>query len=571
VNVQAHVERRVFFEPFDFAATLEATTKEVVAFEPRWVHVAYEGAWQGYKTGAFTFTPADLGQMVGNLRAMERFKPNCLTATKDECERHRWGVVLFDWRHLSEMDPRTVEIDNQRSFGWVLDAEVRTPFAAGDISGLKSNSDKAELWAYAYFTVEAADRINKHEVKWLSITANPNGRDKRTGQTIGWVMSSIALTNQPFLEGLTALPFQMEDDGARDGAAKGKVSMKLSKACMEWLELKNTDDAVEMSTAVERAYMSSEGMKTKHSDLQSKLDKLAKKCEEQETLCKTMEAKCAEYEKQFGALKKVASDLPAEGFGIVLAEQLVGLKKVVGAESDSLAKVGLVMADYRTAADRFQQERPKYDALLKTSAETEITAAKTDVDRVMAEKNWGEDMRPMVENYRKGAFSDTVLMSTDNGVTKVSLEALEGRKVTREAFIKQFPPTGTANVTHNFVGMHAHTPFGTIAASGAGGLNGGDGVGFGARSGFGTQAQGGPIKLEAESGGTMEVNLSHYPGFPLQQAQTALRAAQPTRWKDCYDASHGNWIAFNREATRLLEACVAAGQLKLSADLGFSG
>ena len=569
MNGLSDAKSRIFFEPFDFAVTLEADT-EVKAFEPRFVCVAYEGAWQGYKSGAFMFTPQDLAQMVGNLRNLERYKPNGLSATREECEGHKWGVILFDWRHLTEMDPRTVPIENQRAFGWVIDAEVRTPMVGGDLSGLKSSSGKAELWAYSYFTEEATGLINDHKVKWLSITANPRSIDKRSGQNIGWVMSSIALTNQPFLEGLPALPFQMEDDAARDGATKGHVSMKLNKACMEWLGVSNTDDHAEMAGAIHGKHMDFMAMKKKCDEDAATAMSWKAKCEEKETLCKTMEAKCAEYEKQFGHLKKAASDLPAEGFGVVLAEQIAGLKKIADAENDGLGKVGIVMAEYRSLAQQFQKQRPQYDAMLLTSAEGERVDAKTDIDRVMAEKGWDESMRPMVENYRKGAFSDDRLISTENGRTTVSLEALQARKTSREAFLKQFPPTGTANMTQNFVGIQSHQPFGVVAASGAGGLNNGanDGVGFGARSGF-SQQQHGSIRLEVEGRGQVDVDLSTFPGAPLEKAQAALRQAQPTRFKDCFNATHGSWIQFNREAARLLEQAVSAGQLQISADLGF--
>lgn len=561
MNGSSHAERRIFFEPFNFATTLEAETS-VAAFEPRWVHVAYEGAWQGYKSGAFMFTPVDLAQMVGNVRGLERYKPNCLTATKAECEGHQWGIVLFDWRHMTEMDPRTVPIDNQRAFGWVIDAEVRTPTVGGDISGLKSTSGKTELWAYSYFTEEAAERINKHEVKWLSITANPRSIDKRTGKDIGWVMSSIALTNQPFLEGLTALPFQMEDDAARDGATKGHVSMKLNKACMEWLGVSNTDDHAEMAGALHGKHMDFMAMKKKCDDEMASAASWKAKCEEQEKLCKMSEAKCAEYEKQFGHLKKAASDLPAEGYGVVLAEQIMGLKKVVGAENDSLAKVGIVMAEFRTAAEQLKKESPLYAELFTASVEQEKASAKTDVDRVLAEKNWGADMRWMLEQARVGDIADDKI---------VSIEALKARQAKRDAFAKQFPASATANITTNFVGLSSHTPFGAVALSGNGSAgNGNNAVGFGARSGFGTPQHGGAIKLEADGGKEVMVDLSKYNGPALHRAKTVLLEMQPTRWKDCADANHPMYGAFGNAATNLLKACIAAGQnIPVSEDLGF--
>jgi hypothetical protein len=191
-------------------AATEQKPSKVVAFEPRWMHVAYEGTWRGYRTGEFTFTPDDLRQMVGNHRANPQYRPNTLSVTKEDIQRGQYGVFRIDWRHLSEAPPAEVPIELQKARGWVLELEVRAPAAPGDVSGVRAQGNKAELWAYGYFTEEAASMINNHEVKWLSITAYPNALDKVTGGNIGWWVSSIALTPSPFLQGLTALPFQAE-------------------------------------------------------------------------------------------------------------------------------------------------------------------------------------------------------------------------------------------------------------------------------------------------------------------------------------------------------------------------
>lgn len=526
---------------FDVAfvhAEAAGAASKVVAFEPRWMHVAYEGVWRGYRTGEFTFTPSDLRQMVSNHRANPQYRPNALAVTKDDVQKGQYGVFRIDWRHLSEMPPAEVPIEHQKARGWVLELEVRTPTEPGDASKLTARSDKAELWAYGYFTAEAADMINNHEVKWLSITAYPNAVDKVTAQNMGWWVSSIALTPAPFLEGLTALPFQAEHDVQAELSAKTnknerlnnnnerptvdnnnsknadrkpeakKRMLKLTKKTMEMLGLKpDNEDAAEMSSAVERLGMEHDAMKK---DLAA------------------MTAKCAEYEQQFGKLKKACGD-----------------------ESMAFGQIGVVIAEAMSAKARYENEAPKYKVVFDASIEAEKLNAKADIDRVMAEKQIDSSMRDMVEAFRLGGVPDSKLTTP---------EALAIRLEARKTYLAKYPHTGDAPVLLDILGGKGNTH---IDAAGTQG-----GVGFGAPS---RQGQGGQAKkkilLTDESRRQVEIDLRSFAApnaefDPIQCAVTALQSLFPTKYgKVTPNTSAVAWSELNQHAYAIVMDAHNAGAI----------
>lgn len=525
-------------------AATEQKPSKVVAFEPRWMHVAYEGTWRGYRTGEFTFTPDDLRQMVGNHRANPQYRPNTLSVTKEDIQRGQYGVFRIDWRHLSEAPPAEVPIELQKARGWVLELEVRAPAAPGDVSGVRAQGNKAELWAYGYFTEEAASMINNHEVKWLSITAYPNALDKVTGGNIGWWVSSIALTPSPFLQGLTALPFQAEhpaptattgktntteppkpeptapadakpvetkisDNGSNNAAARKEDKMfKLAKKTMEMLGLKpDNEDPAELSSAIDRMCMEHGAMSKQLAD---------------------MTAEVGEYKKQFGALKKACGD-----------------------ENMAFGQIGVVIAEAMSAKARYEQEAPKIKILLETSIASEKLDAKADIERVMAEGQIDAKYRDMVESFRLGNVPDDKLTTP---------EALAVRLEARKTFLAKYPQTGDAHVLLDHFGGKAgsHIDAGTQG-----------GVGFGAASRHGGN-QGGQrkkIMLTDENRQQREIDLRSFapPNAefdPIQCAVTALQVLFPTKYgKATPNTSSTVWAELNQQAYAIVMDAHNAGAI----------
>lgn len=541
----------------EFAVHAEANeVPKVVAFEPRWVHVAYEGKWRGYRTGEFTFTPSDLRQMVANLRTSPQYRPNSLGVTKEQILGGQYGVIRFDFRHLSEMPPAEVPIGHQVAFGWVLEAEVRTANEPGDASGVRAKSEKAEFWVFGYFGNKAADMINNHEIKWLSITAYPNSTDKVTAANVGWWVSSIALTPAPFLEGLTALPFQAEhdvrmeqqaveaereahkskitdrpntesvgtknnerpsadDNGSKNVDRKNEGKMfKFAKKTMEMLGMKpDNEDMAEMSVAVDKMCMEHDGMAKKLAD---------------------MTAKCAEYEKQFGALKKTCGDANMADGQIVV-----------------------MLAEAMSAKARFEAEAPRFKIVLDASIESEKLNAKADIDRVMAEKQIAPEMRDAVESFRVGGISDDKLATP---------EALAVRLEARKVYLSKYPNTGEAAILGDILGGKGNTHIDTgVQASAQNNTQTQAGVGFGTPSRPGTQGSKQPktIMLSDENRVNRPINLHDFkePGAEFNAimcAVTVLKALHPTKYSKAQFGSVA-WDELNQEAYQVVLAAEKVG------------
>lgn len=134
----------------------------------RWIHMAYEGEWQGHHAGAFAFTPDVFRRVVRNF------------------SRQSNRVVPLTYEHPDYAgDGRPVP-----AAGWVHELEVR------------SGTDGAELWGLVEFTPTAAKMARDGEYRFVSVVVDFNSRDRGTGDDVGPELLEVGLTNVPFLDGL---------------------------------------------------------------------------------------------------------------------------------------------------------------------------------------------------------------------------------------------------------------------------------------------------------------------------------------------------------------------------------
>ena len=155
---------------------------------PRWIHVANEGNYDGYPGGGVAITRATLEQIVKNFKADPRFKlgGNSLGEGK---------VVPFDFAHVSEMDPRIGDpAKNEMAPAWGMDVQLRN----GD-------DGRAQLWVWAQLGDDVKGMIEKGEITFVSIAYAPQAVHPQTGESIGALMTSVAFTNKPFIRDLTPL------------------------------------------------------------------------------------------------------------------------------------------------------------------------------------------------------------------------------------------------------------------------------------------------------------------------------------------------------------------------------
>lgn len=158
--------------------------------DAKWVHVAVEGTYLGYRGGAqpFAFTRKSFEQAVANIRT----HPSFVAGANGEGSA---DVIPWDFNHASESDPTEGELPTMGapSQAWTRDLKIV------DANG------KAHLYALTRFLEPARSYVKAGQYKWSSVAATFNGIDPVSGQSVGMVITSIALTNTPFIEGMEQL------------------------------------------------------------------------------------------------------------------------------------------------------------------------------------------------------------------------------------------------------------------------------------------------------------------------------------------------------------------------------
>ncbi len=159
------------------------------------------GRW--YKGGRwFTIAASDVAAVVRNFRK----KPN--------------GEVVIDYEHASE-NPEVAAGGPVPASGWLQAVEDQP-----DSGGI--------LWGLARFTDRARELIQAGEYKYISPFINWGVRDKETGEPQGATLTSVALVNRPFLDGLPAVRLSEagweEESAVRTGGRMPNTTVKLTES-----------------------------------------------------------------------------------------------------------------------------------------------------------------------------------------------------------------------------------------------------------------------------------------------------------------------------------------------------
>ena len=162
-----------------------------------WNVVAYEGEWQGHPAGAFGFSRATFEQIIANFCADPRYKRRGTAAPRaaapEQIESGIFDVIQWDFHHAAEMPAPELAVAGAPAQGWVLE------LAIGDYEG------KCALLALTRWLEPARGYIRGGRYKFCSVSVWLNATDPATGKDVGAVLTSIAITNNPFLQGLPAL------------------------------------------------------------------------------------------------------------------------------------------------------------------------------------------------------------------------------------------------------------------------------------------------------------------------------------------------------------------------------
>lgn len=154
--------RRALLASVDISATAQDDRA------PVWIQIAKSGSFRGHYAGPFELNSAVFSEIIRNFNA---------TAN------HR---VPIDYEHLSERD----DIDattGAPAQGWIVDLKV----------------DGGNLWGLVEWVSDlAVQQIRSRQYMFLSPAIVFGARDPETGEKIGARLSSAALTNSPFLDGM---------------------------------------------------------------------------------------------------------------------------------------------------------------------------------------------------------------------------------------------------------------------------------------------------------------------------------------------------------------------------------
>lgn len=267
----------------------DGTPKKLV-----WVQLAEVGAWRGHSAGAFEMTATTFAQIVRNFT-------------------NRGLPIPFDFEHASEQDPTSgsIPVIGAPAPGWVHRMD---------------NRERAGLWGLVEWLDKARDGIKEGAYGYLSPAIRFGCKDPVTGDPIGARLSSVAITNQPFLTGLEGLKAATDTAG---GAAAGaedsmsKFSFGGPKAILKATE--RPAGAPQISVTVQMGGKGQTALAHKPGEYMSSI----KACMGMHPLCSAQE--CADRLEQLRDHVDACGDAEGQNEGLDLSSYTRPMRDLVGA------------------------------------------------------------------------------------------------------------------------------------------------------------------------------------------------------------------------------------------------
>jgi hypothetical protein len=187
---------------------------------PTWVQIAEGGPFLGHPQGAFDVNDALVDEVIRNFRAHPSFKagPDGYGTTR---------IVQYDFKHAAEQPASAIAVAGAPAQAWVLDLEKRT--------GPNGN---LQLWALTDWLEPARTYVREGRYQWTSMAVWPHSKHPVTAQDIGWYLSSVALTNDPFIQGMVPIaaersgrPLSLELDSLEDVTRELRWALGLGDLC----------------------------------------------------------------------------------------------------------------------------------------------------------------------------------------------------------------------------------------------------------------------------------------------------------------------------------------------------
>lgn len=156
-----------------------------------WNQIARLGEYRGHRQGAFAFTRETFADLIANFSAVEN------------------GRIPVDYEHTSEVLPENAAQEGVPAVAWIVALEERN----------------GSLWAaFEWVDPQAVEYVRNRQYLFVSPAVKFAAVDKRSGDEIGARLTSVALTNHPFLDGMAPLRADgREPSPTRLGLAPGDV------------------------------------------------------------------------------------------------------------------------------------------------------------------------------------------------------------------------------------------------------------------------------------------------------------------------------------------------------------
>jgi hypothetical protein len=177
------------------AANDTSAPAEVPRF--KWIHCANEGRYDGHHQGPFELTRAVFEAFVRNFREHPQYRAGKLELSGGQIYTGGVEPVLqFDYEHASECPPWEGNIPDRGApaCGWVLDVTIRN-----------GADGKAQLWAFGDLGADLREQIRLRKQRWVSIAFALESVHWITKAPLGPMLTSIAVTNHPFMRDLEPL------------------------------------------------------------------------------------------------------------------------------------------------------------------------------------------------------------------------------------------------------------------------------------------------------------------------------------------------------------------------------
>jgi ADP-ribose pyrophosphatase YjhB (NUDIX family) len=225
-----------------FRQAVELASSAADGDKPVWVQISTRGTFKGHGAGQFTLDDETFKEIVRNYRDVDG------------------GQVAFDYEHASEQDPTegTIPVNGAPAQGWIKDLRI-----APD-----------GLHALVEWLEPAKTQIREKKYKFVSPAIRFGARHPVTGQPIGARLTSVALTNAPFLRGLQPLAAKdrlmtTQDVGSQTVTASGRTLafgshefMPKIRACLDMHELSTPAQCAERMKALSELHDAGGGADT---------------------------------------------------------------------------------------------------------------------------------------------------------------------------------------------------------------------------------------------------------------------------------------------------------------------